>query len=459
MKKYRRPFSRDAISRRDFIRLTGGAIGAAILASCQEATPEPTEAPPPAEGELAYKGTLDVWDWEYPARENLVNELIVDWQAMHPDIPINYLPLPWADIETKILAVGTAGDAPPISDVYYGWRYDLQRAEVIAPYPEDFVDWEERISTPFMKDDEGRIRAFPSGWFVDMIYYNTELFEQEGLTGEDIPKSWDDFFKLADQLTQRDAGGTVLVAGCGMNDYWQHEYLWQDLIYQLGGWMYNEDGTEALWEEDPSVEALQFIQDWYFKHNIDSRDLPEGYGSFCNDLAVMFLGSGWNHGFFMADFPDMEGRWDTAPLPTFTGEPLPSYGIASPEENFQVFSQHPADIQEASFAFINHLMVGEDRDVRWTVAQGSAPDAKGMLDDPRILEIPGVRSQAETMEYRVCFGERPIEAEKYWRTMFDEVTLEEGDVREALHTATHAINEDLPTKKRYFTERNYSPPA
>lgn len=449
------------ISRREFIRLGGGLVGAYLLSSCgvSETEAPVEEVPPDVEG-LAYKGELEVWDWEYPAREAVVNELIESWLTKNPDNPIKYTPLPWADIETKILAVGTAGNAPPISDVYYGWRYDLQRAGAIVPYPDDFVDnWDELISTPFMKDETGKIRALPSGWFVDMIYYNKEIFEQEGLTREDIPTKWDDFLKLADQLTIRDDNGVVQRAGCGMNDYWQHEYLWQDLIYQLGGWMYNEEGTEALWLEEPSIKALQFIQDWYFTHKIDSRDLPEGYGSFCNDLAVMFLGSGWNHGFFMADFPQMEGRWDTAVLPTFSGTGSPSYGLASPEENWQVFSNHPEDVQEAGFAFIEHLMVGKDRALKWTVAQGCAPDLKGMLNDPQITDILGVRDQAATMEYRVCFGERPLEAEKYWRTMFDKVTLEQGDVREALVEATEAINIDLPKKKRYFTERNYSPPA
>ncbi|NIS80150.1 MAG: extracellular solute-binding protein [Anaerolineales bacterium] len=458
MHRPKRRLSRRAINRRDFIRLSGTALGAAVLASCRRATPAPTEEEI-VEGVLSYKGELEIWDWEFPVREALVKELIEEWNQMHPDITINYIALPWADIETKILAAGTAGNAPPISDVFYFWRYDLQRADAIVPYPDDFMDWDKRVSTPFMKDETGRVRALPSGWFVDMIYFNKELFEAEGLTADDIPTSWDDFLKLADQLTQRDADGNVVVAGCGMNDYWQHEYLWQDLIYQQGGWMYNEEGTEALWLEEPSVNALQFIQDWYFKHKIDSRDLPEGYGSFCNELAVMFLGSGWNHGFFEADFPDMVGKWDTAPIPTFTGKPAPSYGIGSPEENFQVFANHPAEVQEASFAFIKHLMVGDERAIQWTTAQGCAPDTKAMLDDPSITAIPGVKSQAETMEYRVCFGERPIEAEKYWRTMFDSVTLEQGDVREALKVATDAINIDLPTKKRYFTERNYSPPA
>ena len=448
------------ISRRDFLRMGSTAVGAALLAACggPAATPAPTQAPSKPAG-LSFKGNLDVWDWEFPVRENLVKKLLEEWKTKNADIAVNYTVLPWADMETKILAVGTAKNAPPVSDVFYFWRYDLQRAGSILPFPEDFVDWQDRLSAPFLKDEQGRVRAFPSGWFCDMIYYNKDIFAKEGLKAENIPTNWDDFIKLAQQLTQKDADGKVTRAGCAMNDYWQHEYLWQGLIYQQGGWMYNEDGTKALWEEEPSVKALQFIQDWYHKHQVDSRDLPEGYGGFCNDLAVMFMGSGWNTGFFMNDFPQMAGRWDTVKLPTFTGKPAPSYGLATPEENFQAFSDHPDDVVEASFALIKHLMAGEDRSIDWATVQSCAPDSKKVLENKQIMDTPGIRSQAETMPYRVFFGERPIEAEKLWRTMFDKVILEKGDVRAALAEATTAINEVLPTKKRYITERNYKPPA
>jgi len=63
------------------------------------------------------------------------------------------------------------------------------------------------------------------------------------------------------------------------------------------------------------------------------------------------------------------------------------------------------------------------------------------------------------MPYRVCFGERPIEAEKFWRTMFDQAILEKKDVSTALKEATAGIDPILATKKRFITERNYKPPA
>ena len=400
---------------------------------------------------------MDMWDWEFPVRQDLVNKYIETWKQKNADVGINYLVYPWADMETKILAATSAKNGPPLSDVMYFWRYDMQRGDAIVPYPDDFTNWDDRLSTPFMKDENGKIRALPSGWFVDMIYYNTDIFEQEGLKGSDIPTQWDDFVKFAQQLTIKDNDGKVSRAGCAMNDYWQHEYLWQGLIYQQGGWLYSEDGTKALWEEEPSVKSLQFIQDWYNSFGIDSLELPAGYGGFCNDMAAMFMGSGWNTGFFLAEFPQMEGRFDTAVLPTFSGTSAPAYGVASPEENWQVFTNYPEEEKAAAFAFIQHMMAGDENSVAWALAQQCSPDSKKVLAEPRITEIPTIRSQAQTMDHRVCFGERPIEAEKLWRTMFDQAILEKRPVADALHDATVEIDKVLPTKKRVFTERNYKP--
>ena len=80
---------RNNISRREFIRLSGGLVGVYFLSSCGVSeTQEPIEeAPPDVEG-LAYKGELEIWDWEYPAREEVVNELIESWLAKNPDNPI-----------------------------------------------------------------------------------------------------------------------------------------------------------------------------------------------------------------------------------------------------------------------------------------------------------------------------------------------------------------------------------
>ena len=454
------------IDRRSFLKLLGTAGGAALLASCGA---QPTELPPappataipptaaPAGASLSYKGTLDLWDWEFPVRQEVFTKFINEkWAAKFPDIKINMQALPWGDMETKILAVASAKNGPPMSNVFFFWRYELERAGVINPYPDDFTDWNDRISSTFVRD-EGKIRAIPSGWYSDMIYYNKEMLEKEGIKPTDIPTKWEDFIKLAQQLVVKDDSGNITRLGCAMNDYWQHEYLWCDLIYQQGGWMYNEDGTVALWDQEPALNALQFIQDWYLTHKIDSLDFPVGYTTLGSEQTALFVGAGWNTGWLYNDYPDSKEKFDTVPLPTMTGKPAPSYGLFCPEEGMQVFSYFPDETQQACTEFIKELTTGQS-EIDLVIGQLCAPDSRKLFSDPAIQSTKTLKAMIDTMPYRVHPGERPIEAEKLWRTMFDKVTLEKGDVKAAAQEATKAINIELPKKKRYFTERNYTPP-
>ena len=480
------PPKRGPMSRRSFLKMMGVAGGATILAGCgtpvapsqapaTTSAPVVTEVPaatiapvttqaaaataaPAVTKALSYKGTLDLWDWEFPSRQALYKEAIAQWETKYPDIKVNLQALPWGDMETKILAVANAKNGPPMSNVFFFWRYELERAGVINPFPEDFVDWSDRISAPFMRDD-GKIRAIPNGWYVDMVYYNKEMLNKEGIKPTDIPTKWDDFLKLAQQLVKKDASGKLTQLGCAMNDYWQHEYLWFDLVYELGGWMYNEDGTKALWDQEPAVKALQFIQDWYHKYQIDSVDFPAGYGSFGNEQAPLFLGSGWNTTWIMNDFPNFTEKWDCVPVPTLTGKPSPSWGLAAPEEGMQVFSYFPQDVQDACTEFVKEWIAGEQNTIRLATDMQCVPDSRKLLTDPKVLATRGVKAMADTILWRINPGERPIEAEKLWRTMFDKVILEKGDPAAVAKVATDAINIELPKKKRYFTERNFKPPV
>jgi xanthine dehydrogenase molybdopterin-binding subunit B len=72
-----------------------------------------------------------------------------------------------------------------------------------------------------------------------------------------------------------------------------------------------------------------------------------------------------------------------------------------------------------------------------------------------------IASTAKTMPYRVIYGERPLEAEKFWRVMFDKTLLEKGDVKAALDEATEQMNAafEASGKQRYIVEREYKPPS
>jgi multiple sugar transport system substrate-binding protein len=461
------------LTRRDFMRLTAGVTGGAILAGCAPGAPAPeapaaapTAAPQPAAEASAagFQGELEFWDWDHPPRMEFTDKLVVEFQETHPGVTLKYNPLPWTDIETKLLTVATAGSGPAFSNIHFFWRYDLQRAGVLSPYPDDIWDWSKLLSTPSNRDPEnGKIYTCDFCFYCDMVFFNNALLEKEGIKSESIPTNWDEFIKLAQQLTKKE-GGKIVQSGCTLNDYWAREWLFHTLVYQQGGWMYNADGTKALWNEEPGVKALQMMQDWYWKYEIDD---PQGLGegeAFGNEKAAMFIDQGYVAAGINSTFPQMEGKWSTTTTPTYSGTSLPAWGMALPEEGFGVFNTFPPQTQEMAFEYIKFMLGSDDHRIDWAIIMDGPPDRADLLSNPRLLEGDKekvIESQAKTMPYRVIYGERPLEAEKFWSAMFDKTILEKGDVKAALDEATEQMNAVFAAsdEKRYIVEREYKPPS
>jgi multiple sugar transport system substrate-binding protein len=441
------------LSRRDFLRVAALATGGLALGTACQSGPSETEA---------FQGTIEFWDWAYPPRIALLKRLAKGWEDDHPDVNLKYNPLEWTEIETKILTAATSGTGPAFSNIHYFWRYDLQRAGILAPYPEDIFNWENLISTPFNRDPETN-EVFTSDfcYYCSQTYYNKELLDQEGIKESEIPRKWDDFLALSQQLTKADASGKIEQVGFSINDYWAREWLWMDLIYQQGGWLWNESGTEALWNSDEGVEALQFIQDVYHKWNVDDPKFLVQADAFGNGKAATYVNLGYTGASINESFPKMTGKWATAVEPTLSGEPLPSWGLQVPEEGFTVFKQFPESVQKLAFDFIDFMLGSDEQRIEWALVMQGPPDAKHLLDNEKIAGSNVIATQAETLPYRVNYGERPIEAEKLWRTMFDEVVLKKADPKTVLDDATAQINEILESsgKERVIVERQYAPPS
>lgn len=476
--------ARRRVSRRGFLGMAGGITAGAVLASCSPPpTPEVVRetvvaqqtvevpiketvvvqpTPPPG---LKFQGELEYWDWNYDARANFLAQLSEEWQSAHPGITLLRTAQDYGDAQTKLLTAASAGSNPPMANIHNTWRFSIQRQGLLAPYPDGLLPFDKMISTPFNTDPKtGKIYTCTFNYYCDLLFFNTELLDKDGIKPEQVPTNWDDYFKFIGQLTKRDASGKLTQAGMTLNHYYSRQWLWQTLVYQQGGWLYNEDGTEAIWNSEPGVKALQMIKDVYATVKADEVEFLTLWDAFGTGVAASYISQGYT-ATWDGDYPAMKGKWSTLPTPTFTGsKPDHAWGMVSPEEGFGVFANATPEQQEAAFSFIQYMVGTDEHVLDWALIQGGPPDRADLLASPRLgrEDHNGViANQGTTMPYRVNPGEQPLAAEKHWRTMFDRILLEDADPKTAADEATANFNAELKASgdQPTITERSYVQPA
>lgn len=446
--------TKQQLSRRRFLQLSLASSGAAFAAGL----PLHYLA---AQGS-GFQGSADMWDWEYERRQAYMQQLITEWQEANPGITLNYTAFPYGDLGTKLLTANEAQQNPPISNVHADWRPALQRAGLLAAYPEDLFDYSKLASTPFLRAGDGNIYTSTFGYYCSLVFLNNEMLAEEGMTAADTPANWADFVEFAKQLTRYDANGNVERPGIGLNHYYSQKWLWQDLVYQAGGYQYNEDGTQAIWNSDEGVQALQLISDWYHVHKIDDPLLERHFDMFKTERAAGFISHGYWAGSLASD-EAWEGKFSSAPEPTWTGGPTPSWGLTLPEEGIAVFANYPEEVQQAMFSFIQYALGTDERRIEWARVHAIPTDRVDLLDDPRLMEGDEgdvLRNQAITIPYRVNAGEQPLEADTYFREMFERVILNAEEPKAVLDDVTARFNDFMAEQDQTYliTERSYSPP-
>jgi maltose-binding protein MalE len=268
--------------------------------------------------------------------------------------------------------------------------------------------------------------------------------------------------KLAQQLTKKDSSGTFTQAGCGFNDPYVRGLMFYSWIYQNGGWAYGEDRASALWNEEAGLAALQFLQDWYHKHQVEDPTGLIGADAFGNETAPLFLTGAYYAGAFDSRYPMIAGKWGAVPTPTFTGTGLPSWGFLQPEDGLCVSSFAAPEKKEVAFQFIKETCAGPEGERGWYQAMEESPDHKDLVNDELITTKTNLKAQAVTLPYRVNLAEVPSEADKFLQEAFDEVVLNKGDIKAAADKAVEQMNAAFKAtadKKRYILERLYEPPA
>src|SRR4030042_1765857 len=165
----------------------------------------------------AEKKVVRVWHTETePQSVAGFQQIINDFEKLHPDITVKQEGLAWGDLEAKLTAALAAG-APP--DAAHG-----QAVTCASFYQKGLLRDQEDIAASIGRGNiweavrlqcfhDGKYYGIPHSAATSLLIYRKDIFKAKGLKP---PETWDDFINMAEAMMERDKDGRVTRYGLSL---------------------------------------------------------------------------------------------------------------------------------------------------------------------------------------------------------------------------------------------------
>lgn len=271
------------LSRRDFLRIaaaSGTATGFALMGF----------RPIAAQEAAATDFALAMVDWSDPVQEAFEEVIIPRFIEENPGSTVSINWTNWGRYNEEMTTAFASGVTP---DVFQGgavWAPQMARRNWAVPL-NDFInadeEWDWADFPEGLQADvtiRGNIVAVPYRQDLRTLWYNREMLAEAGFDAP--PATWDEFLEVALATTIRE-GNVFSVEGYHFSDgsgNWQRD--WQPFLMWLhmaDGAFLSEDLTSCALDQEPALEALEFLVSLVREHQVTSYPGLEPQG----DLNVL----------------------------------------------------------------------------------------------------------------------------------------------------------------------------
>lgn len=331
-----------ATSRRTFLTTLAAGAGGVLLAACGQ-TAAPTAAPPapkpadkgatPAAAAAPKAGTKQTeiiyWASWTGLFEEMVKRIANAFMAKNPDIRVNHLVIPAAEMDAKILTGVAAGNPPDVAMIWGAQRvYTLADQGALHPI-EDALDkndlnkFKEWVHPPIWELGayKGKTYAIAQWCQSYCVIWNVDYAEKAGLDAKKGPTTTVEMFEWAKKLTKRDANGNIDVLG--YFDGWPNR-----VMSMFGGKFFDEAGDKFVLDAPENLETFDYMVSYTKEYDpkklADYRQALKGAAQ--GTLHPMLGGKEgfriegpWDLGVYKETKPDF--KYGVAPLPIKPGRP------------------------------------------------------------------------------------------------------------------------------------------
>ena len=270
-------------------------------------------------GSKSSDGTITMQIWDTAQRDGM-QALADAYHEQNPDVTVEIQVTSWDEYWTKLEAAATSNTLP---DVFWmHTNYILQYADngMLADLTDLYADESATYYTDHYSDvsisnasgSDGKIYGVPKDKDTVGLVYNKEMFDAANVAYPDETWTWDTLVEASQAIY--DATGKY-----GYMAYADDQLGYWNFVYQNGGYILNEDKTAAGFDQPETIEAMKFYiglqsYDWCPDQNYFAETAPGN--AFFSEQGAMFLEGDWNIMSEMKNYPEMQGKWDVAVLPS-----------------------------------------------------------------------------------------------------------------------------------------------
>jgi len=338
--------------------------------------------------------TITMWHTEpNPATVAVMDEIIAEFEAAHPDVTIEAEAIGWGDLDTKMQAALAAG-APP--DMAHGQAYverSLSDKGLLVPIDpvieaigeDDIYDVVKKLNY-----HDGHYWGLAHAIGVDVLVYRRDFYREAGLSDE-APATWDQWLEQLEALTvDTDGDGTTDRYGLGLAGpgFFINEdlYMW---VGSNGGTLFDEDGrptfetrpvyeTLALWKE---INDCCLPPDWLSQSYLDT------FAQLSTGKVASIMGWGRGTDYFEKYAPDAVKAGDIGVQKKPVGPSGTQFLTQLDSEPWMVFKD--ADGAEEEIEFLK-FFYQRDNYLKYiqSVPIHFFPITKSLQEDPEYLATP-----------------------------------------------------------------------
>lgn len=258
--------------------------------------------------------TLTYWGLWEPV--GVMETVIAEYQKDHPKIKINYSQESPQDYRERLQSAFARGEGPDIFRFHNTWLSMLRNE--LAALPAGMLKEEDYypVVTGNLKIGD-RFYGVPLMIDTLALFINDDIFRAAGKTP---PATWEEFQKVALELTVRDERGRIQTAGAALGTAGNIDH-WSDILglmmLQNGVDMKKVDATIGIDGRNLGVDALTFYTLFSRVYKIWDETLPPSTLSFAGGKLAMYFGPSWRILNIKEANPDLNFR--VLPVPQLPG--------------------------------------------------------------------------------------------------------------------------------------------